>query len=69
MPKRAEEQQMFLSVRELGLRWGTSRTRTYDLIGRPDFPDPMHLGHVYRFRIDEVEAWERAQTKTSRAKS
>ena len=42
---------------------GISRSHIWKLIGRGDFPGPLHLGKRVRvWRSDEIDAWVEART-------
>lgn len=47
-----------LSVNELAERLGLSRSTVYRRIADRTLPAPIRIGHVLRFRIEDLERWE-----------
>lgn len=46
-----------LTAEELADRWQVPASHVYRLARRDDIP-VVRLGRYYRFRLDEIEAWE-----------
>jgi predicted DNA-binding transcriptional regulator AlpA len=53
----SENTPMFITVRELALRWRLSRQRIYQLKDHGALPYYVLAGSL-RFRLDEIEAYE-----------
>jgi predicted DNA-binding transcriptional regulator AlpA len=51
----------FLSVEELAARWKRPKAAIYGLRYRREGPPAIRIGRVLRFRVSDVEAWERAR--------
>lgn len=53
------EEREFLSVEQLAARWGTGATTIYNLRYRGAAPPAIRIGRELRFRLEDVERWER----------
>jgi predicted DNA-binding transcriptional regulator AlpA len=51
----------YYCVGDLMQRWGCGRTKAYDLIHAPEFPQPLRVGRHLRFARHQVWAYEAAQ--------
>lgn len=54
-----------LDADDLGARWKVSRAHVYRLAREGRIPT-VRIGRYYRFRLDAIEAWERAQEEPTR---
>ena len=59
----------YLTAPKVQARYGVSDMSIYRWCKNPamQFPQPIYFGRMRFWRIDELEAWERAQAAKSRA--
>ena len=53
-----DDQKRLLTIREFSVRYGRSRSRTYELIRSGELP-AVKDGRSTRIPVDEAEAWAR----------
>lgn len=58
----------WLSVEEIAAHLGISRDTVYKWIGRKELP-AHKIGRLWKFRVDEVDAWVRAGGSIGRAEA
>jgi len=49
----------FMTVKDLSMRWVISERRVRDLAACGEVP-AMRIGKLWRFNLDKIVAWERA---------
>ncbi len=50
-------ERMLLDVRELSQRLGVSQRAIWSWVERGEFPAPIELGRLRRWRLQDIERW------------
>ncbi|RZL82309.1 MAG: DNA-binding protein [Rhodococcus sp. (in: high G+C Gram-positive bacteria)] len=53
---------VFMTSKDLAVRWALSERRIRDMAAGQEIPS-MRVGKVWRFPVERIAAWERANTR------